>query len=97
VFNEGVYATMREAVNTREAVTSIARRMGCYHKDARELLLEHFPAVLVESISAGKKVHLAGLGTFYPRRGRKGLLRVGFKPARGLLRAVQEKNGKSES
>ncbi|NHM25979.1 hypothetical protein G7K71_02920 [Desulfofundulus sp. TPOSR] len=82
----------REAVtvNTKEAVALVAKKMGCYHKDARELLLEHFPAVLVEAVSAGKKVHLAGLGTFYPRRGRKGL-RVAFKPARGLIRAVQEK------
>jgi DNA-binding protein HU-beta len=79
------------SVNTKEAVKEISKRMGCYHKDARELLLEHFPAVLVESISAGKKVHLAGLGTFYPRRGRKGL-RVAFRPARGLLRAVREKS-----
>ncbi|WP_027356584.1 HU family DNA-binding protein [Desulfofundulus thermocisternus] len=86
----------KPAVNTREAVASIARRMGCYAKDARELLLEHFPAVLVEAVSQGKKVHLAGLGTFYPRRGRKGL-RVAFRPARGLIRAVREKNGESES
>lgn len=56
----------REAVtvNTKEAVALVAKKMGCYHKDARELLLEHFPAVLVEAVSAGKKVHLAGLGRF---------------------------------
>ncbi len=80
---------MREAVNTKETVKEISKRMGCYAKDVRELLLEHFPAVLVEAVSQGKKVHLAGLGTFYPRRGRKGL-RVAFRPARGLLRAVQQ-------
>jgi DNA-binding protein HU-beta len=83
----------REAVNTKEAVKEISKRMGCYHKDARELLLEHFPTLLAEAVSAGKKVHLAGLGTFYPRRGRKGL-RVAFRPARGLIRAVREKADK---
>ncbi|WP_027716930.1 hypothetical protein [Desulfovirgula thermocuniculi] len=80
------------AVNTREAVRAISRRMNCYHKDCRELLLVHFPAVLAEAVSAGKKVHLAGLGTFYPRRGKKGP-RVAFKPAKQLLRALREKGG----
>ena len=79
-----------QAVNTREAIDAISRRMNCYRKDCRELLLVHFPAVLVEAVSAGKKVHLAGLGTFYPRRGRKGP-RVAFKPAKALLRAVRER------
>ncbi|AEG15193.1 hypothetical protein Desku_1613 [Desulfofundulus kuznetsovii DSM 6115] len=86
-------AIKREAVNTKEAVALVARRMGCYAKDARELLLEHFPTVITEAVSQGKKVHLAGLGTFYPRRGRKGL-RVAFRPARGLIRAVREKADK---
>lgn len=78
------------AVNTREAVTAVARRMGAYRKDVRELLLVHLPAVLVENVAAGRKVHLAGLGTFVPRKGRKGL-RVAFKPAATLIRALQEK------
>lgn len=81
---------MNNAVNTKEVVTAVAKRMNAYAKDCRELLLVHFPAVLVEAVSTGKKVHLAGLGTFYPRKGRKGM-RVAFKPAAALLRTLQEK------
>jgi DNA-binding protein HU-beta len=52
---------------TKEAVNAVAARMGCYRKDARELLLQHFVSVLTEAAVRGEKVHLAGLGTFLPR------------------------------
>lgn len=79
---------------TKEAVNAVAARMGCYRKDARELLLQHFVSVLTEAAVRGEKVHLAGLGTFYPARSRKptkdGVRRVvlKFKAAKPLLKAI---------
>jgi len=79
---------------TKETIAQVAQRMQCYRKDARELLLTHFVSVLTEAARRGEKVHLAGLGTFYPARSRKprkdGSRRVilKFKPAKPLLRMI---------
>lgn len=81
---------------TKEVIAQVAQRMGCYRKDARELLLQHFTAVLTEAAKRGEKVHLSGLGTFYPARSRKPTksgvrrLTLKFKPAKPLLRQINQ-------
>jgi len=81
---------------TKEVINAVATKMSCYRKDARELLLQHFVGVLVEAARRGEKVHLSGLGTFYPARSRKprrdGSRRIilKFKPAKPLLRAIND-------
>ena len=88
-----------ENMNTNEVITEIAKRMGCYRKDVRELLLEHFLHVLLEALSRGEKVHIAHLGTFYPGRSsgrnKEGTRRlwIRFKPAEGLLRKLNDSRG----
>lgn len=86
---------------TKEAIDETAKRMGCYRKDARELLLQHFVSILTEAAQRGEKVHLAGLGTFYPARSRKptktGTRRtvLRFKPAKPLLRRINIDGGEA--
>lgn len=81
---------------TKEVINSVAAKMQCYRKDARELLLQHFVSVLAEAAARGEKVHLAGLGTFYPARSRKprrdGTRQIvlKFKAAKPLLRQINE-------
>ncbi|KYH30663.1 HU family DNA-binding protein [Neomoorella mulderi] len=84
---------------TKEIINETAKRMGCYRKDARELLLQHFVSVLTEAAVRGEKVHLAGLGTFYPARSRKprkdGIRQtvLKFKAAKPLLRRINPNDG----
>jgi nucleoid DNA-binding protein len=71
--------------------------MGCYRKDARELL-DHFSAFIAEQVAAGKRVQYAGLGVFYPaipRRGRGAgrSVKIKFRPARELAEKVKVKGG----
>ncbi len=73
---------MREKTTTPKIVKEVARRMGCYGKDAREVL-DHFAAVVRENLGADRKVQLAGLGVFYTAKSR-GKIRVKFRPTRSL-------------
>lgn len=78
-----------EKVTTPELVKEVAARMGCYRKDARELL-DHFSSVVAEQVAIGRKVQYASLGIFYPavtRRGRGAGKRrkIKFRPARELV------------
>ncbi|MCG0278953.1 MAG: HU family DNA-binding protein [Thermanaeromonas sp.] len=81
-------------MNTNELISEVAKRMGCYKKDVRELLLQHFLQVLLEAISRGEKVHIAHLGTFYPGlsygRNKEGTRRlwIRFSPAEDLIRKL---------
>jgi len=81
---------------TKEVIAAVAQKMSCYRKDARELLLTHFVSVLTEAARRGEKVHLAGLGTFYPAKSRKprrdGTRQVvlKFKAAKPLLRQINQ-------
>lgn len=81
-------------MNTKEVLADLARRMGCYKKDVKELLLEHFIELLFETVSRGQKLHLAHFGTFYPGQSPKSpktgtrRLTVRFKPAEDLLRRL---------
>lgn len=64
--------------------------MGCYKKDARELL-DHFTDVVSENVGAGRKVQYASLGIFYPTmHGRSAVkrLKIRFRPARELSERV---------
>jgi len=89
-------------VLTKDVIKAVAERMSCYRKDARELLLQHFVSVLADAAARGERVHLAGLGTFYPAKSRKpkkdGTRRVvlKFKPAKPLLRAINSGGGDTE-
>jgi len=87
-----------EKVTTPALVREVARRMGCYRKDAREVL-DHFASVIAENVSAGRRVQYAGLGIFYPAISKRGRgagkhVKVRFRPARELAEKV--KNGKGE-
>jgi len=58
---------------TSDVVDAVAARMGAYKQDVRELLTEHFPAVLLAALVEGKDVQVAGLGVFrlaFPKQGR---------------------------
>lgn len=87
---------------TKEVISRVAQKMQCYRKDARELLLQHFVSVLAEAARRGEKVHLSGLGTFYPARSRKprkdGSRRIvlKFKPAKPLLRVINSDGGEAK-
>jgi DNA-binding protein HU-beta len=83
----------KEKVTTPWLVAEVARRMGCYKKDARELL-QHFADVIEENVQAGRKVQFTGLGVFYPAVSERGPgagknVRVKFRPAKSLIEKVQ--------
>ncbi|RPF41992.1 nucleoid DNA-binding protein [Thermodesulfitimonas autotrophica] len=88
-------------MNTQEVIKDLSKRMDAYKKDVRELILEHFRACLLDAARRGEKVRLAGIGTFHPRRSRRGReprdgtrkLTVKFKPAVGFLRELNESKG----
>lgn len=82
-----------EKVTTPALVKEVAARMGCYRKDARELL-DHFAAVVAENVAVGRKVQYTGLGIFYPSVARRGRgagksVRIRFRPARELAEKVK--------
>ncbi|MBE3585374.1 MAG: HU family DNA-binding protein [Thermoanaerobacter sp.] len=84
----------KEKVTTPVVVREVARRMGCYRKDARELL-DHFASVVAEQVAAGKRVQYAGLGIFYPAVSKRGRgagkhVKVRFRPARSLAEKVMK-------
>ncbi|MGQ9825659.1 MAG: HU family DNA-binding protein [Desulfotomaculales bacterium] len=88
-----------EKMNTPALIKEVAARMGCYRKDARELL-DHFAAVVAENVAAGRKVQYAGLGIFYPAVSRRGRgagknVKIRFRPARDLAEKVKggQQNG----
>lgn len=84
-------------MRTLEVIADVSKRMGAYKKDVRELLLQHFRAALLDAVAKGEKVRLAGLGTFYPARKRKGKgLSVRFRPAAGFLRELNNANNAKE-
>jgi len=55
-----------EKIGTKEMVQEISKRMGCYHKDVREVL-EHFTNIMVENVCEGRKVQFIPLGVFSPK------------------------------
>jgi len=59
--------TKIEKVGTKEMVQEISKRMGCYHKDVREVL-EYFTNILVENVKEGRKVQFMPLGVFSPAK-----------------------------
>jgi DNA-binding protein HU-beta len=82
-----------EKVTTPALVREVAARMGCYRKDARELL-DHFSAFIAEQVAAGRKVQYAGLGIFYPAISQRGRgagksIKIKFRPARELAEKVK--------
>lgn len=84
-----------EKVTTPALVREVAARMGCYRKDARELL-DHFVGVVAENVTAGRRVQYAGLGVFYPSVTRRGRgagknVKIRFRPARELAEKVKAK------
>lgn len=72
-------------LNTKTVVREVAARMGCYKKDAMELL-EHFSNVVAETLAAGGAVDFRPLGIF--RLSKRG--GVKFRPAAKLARKVKE-------
>lgn len=52
-------------LNTQDVIDEVSKRMGCYKKDAKELL-QHFSDVVVEAVEANKSVYFKPLGIFYP-------------------------------
>jgi DNA-binding protein HU-beta len=83
-----------EKVTTPALVREVAARMGCYKKDARELL-DHFASVVAEQVAAGKRVQYAGLGVFYPAVSKRGRgagkhVRIRFRPAKGLAEKIKK-------
>jgi len=82
----------KEKVSTPWLVAEVARRMGCYKKDARELL-QHFADVVGKNVQAGKKVQFTGLGVFYSVVSKRGVRAVKFRPATSLMMGkVQEQD-----
>ena len=84
-------------MNTSDVIKEVSRRMGCYQRDAKELL-EHFAAVMIERTAKGEKIRLSFLATFYPGTGR--LRRNGtrrrvlkFKPARKFVEQLNAEQG----
>ncbi|MBE3582228.1 MAG: HU family DNA-binding protein [Thermoanaerobacteraceae bacterium] len=90
-------------MNTNELIAEVAKRMGCYKKDVRELLLGHFLQVLLEAICRGEKVYIAHFGTFYQGllygRNKEGVRRqwLRFKPAEDLVRKLNLWSGNNAS
>lgn len=74
-----------QRLNTKSVVKAVAERMGCYKKDAFELL-GHFSDVVAETLAQGGAVDFRPLGVF--KLGRKGGIK--FKPATKLARRVKE-------
>jgi len=76
-------------ITTIDLVNEISDRMGCFKKDARELL-GHFTDVIIENISEGRSVQLASFGVFIPAkitRGRKtGGLKIKLKQSAKVTR-----------
>lgn len=72
-------------LNTKAVVKEVSQRMGCYKKDAAELLT-HFCDVVAETLAQGGAIDFRPLGVF--RLGRKGGIR--FRPASKLARRVKE-------
>ena len=56
-----------EKIGTKEMVQEISKRMGCYHKDVREVL-DHFTNIMVENVCEGRKVQFIPLGVFSPAK-----------------------------
>lgn len=85
-------------MNTPDLIKEVARRMGCYQRDARELL-EHFADVVAQQTTSSKRVYISFLGTFYTVPARKpradGTRRqvLKFKPSRALARRVDQQSG----
>lgn len=91
---------MPRTVNTPEIVKEVAKRMGCYQKDASELL-DHFVEVVAENVQAGRKVHYRSFGTFYLRPAKcnsKRFRRAGvkFRPAKKMVERMQCTGAASE-
>ncbi len=83
-------------MNTRQFLDEVSRRMGCYKKDARELILQHVRDALLEAARRGEKVRLHGFGVFVPVRGRRSRktgqkkLTLRFRPAAEFLRELND-------
>lgn len=80
-------------ITTPILINEVADRMGCFKKDARELL-GHFSDVIIENVSEGRSVQLASLGVFIPAkitRGKKtGGLKIKFKQSAKITRFLAE-------
>lgn len=74
-----------ERLNTKAVIRLVSERMGCYKKDAAELL-EHFSNIVAETLAQGGTVDFRPLGVF--KIGRKGVVK--FKPAAKIIRRVKE-------
>lgn len=91
-------------MQTSQVIDALSKRMGAYKKDVRELILDHFRALLLDAARRGEPIRLAHIGTFYPHRPRRGrepedggrVLTVRFKPARDFVRALNETKGNGE-
>lgn len=72
-------------LNTKLVIREVASRMGCYKKDAMELLT-HFSNIIAETLAQGGAVDFRPLGVF--RLGKRGAIK--FKPAVKIIRRVKE-------
>jgi len=61
-----IMKTKIEKIGTKEMVQEISQRMGCYHRDVREVL-DHFTNIMVENLKEGRKVQFMPLGVFSPK------------------------------
>lgn len=89
-----------EKINSPQVIAEVAKRMGCYKKDAAELL-QHFVDVIIENVCAGKTVGYKDLGIFYPylsvRRGRQDQIRLKFRPAKKVKKKIASDFNTSEN
>ncbi|HAP93148.1 MAG TPA: hypothetical protein DCM26_00805 [Desulfotomaculum sp.] len=84
-----------EKVTTPALVKEVAARMGCYKKDAREVL-EHFADVVGENVRAGKSAQFTGLGVLYPVISKRGVKVVKFRAATSLMDDARNKTKLTE-
>lgn len=83
---------MVKKINTPQVIEEVAKRMGCFKKDAREML-EHFSAVIVEHASRGEKVSFKPLGIFYIHESKKvngHKLRLKYRATKDVLRKINK-------
>ena len=83
---------MVKKINTPQIIAEVAERMGCYRKDAKEIL-EHFAAVITGHVVKGERVSFKPLGMFYAQRSYRGRgtgqILFKFRPSTGVQRKVR--------
>lgn len=83
----------KSKINTKDVVKEVAARMGCYQKDADEVIT-HLAEVIAEAIKEDKAVGHKELGIFRVTTTKKGNKLVKFRPGKALLDRVEKREGR---